>query len=58
MKRSIEILIILACVLSVPFTALAANEVPTQPQEDFLYTDKQPQYNDKGPLPAPVTASG
>lgn len=55
MKRSIEILIILACVLSVPFTALAANEVPTQPQEDFLYTDKQPQYNDKGPLPAPVT---
>lgn len=52
MKRLIGVLIILACVLSVPFTASATNEDPIQPRVDFVYTDKEPQYNDKEPQPS------
>lgn len=54
MKRLIIILGILSCVLFVPVTAFATNEVTTQLQKDILNKDKQPQVMDNEPqLPRP-----
>lgn len=55
MKRLIGILIILVCALSVSFIAFAENEMPAHAQEDILYHDKQPEYNDEESQPTTVT---
>lgn len=47
MKKLIRILMIFACILYLPTSILEANETSKQPSVDFIYTDKEPQYNEE-----------